>query len=151
MQTVSFEEALEQLLTRDTRYHRDAYLFVRDALDHTRKLLDREQRETRAAKRAQIEEQHVTGQQLLAGVRELALQSFGPMTIAVFEEWGIHACPDFGEIVFIMVEHKLLKKTERDSRADFEDGYDFYEAFRKPYLPTGKIIALAVPPKEAKA
>ncbi len=150
MQTVSFEEALEQLLTRETRYHRDAYLFLRDALDHTRKLMDREHRETRVAKRVAVEEQHVTGQQLLAGIRELALQSFGPMTNAVFQEWGIQTCHDFGEIVFIMVEHKLLKKTDQDSRADFDGGYDFYEAFQKPFLPASKIKALAAP-KEAQA
>jgi uncharacterized repeat protein (TIGR04138 family) len=126
-------------------------LFVRDALDHTRKLLDREQKETRVAKRTPPEEQHVTGQQLLAGVRELALQSYGPMVVSVFDAWGIRSCEDFGEIVFIMVEHKLLKKTENDSRAHFENGYDFYEAFRKPFLPLSKITALAEPPKEANA
>jgi len=151
MQTVSFEEALEQLMSKDQRYHRDAYLFVRDALDHTRKLLDREQKETRVAKRVQPVEQHVTGQQLLSGVRELALQSYGPMVISVFEEWGIRSSEDFGEIVFIMVEHKLLKKTENDSRADFAHGFDFHEAFRKPFLPSGKLTAPVEPSKEAKA
>ena len=34
-----------------------------------------------------------------------------------------------------MVEIGLLAKTEKDSRADFENGYDFEEAFRKPFLP----------------
>ena len=61
------------------------------------------------------------------------------MALTVFEEWGIHNCRDFGEIVFNMVNHGLLKKTEEDSLADFEGGYDFEEAFRKPFLPTGKI------------
>jgi hypothetical protein len=40
--------------------------------------------------------------------------------------------------------HGLLAKTKDDSRADFEDGYDFYEAFRKPFLPPSK-QALAQP------
>jgi len=34
--------------------------------------------------------------------------------------------------------HGLLAKTEQDSRADFGDGYDFHEAFRKPFLPPSK-------------
>jgi uncharacterized repeat protein (TIGR04138 family) len=56
----------------------------------------------------------------------------------VLEEWGVRSCQDFGEIVFIMVEHSLLAKTDRDSRADFENGYNFQEEFRKPYLPKHK-------------
>ena len=55
--------------------------------------------------------------------------------MTVLEEWGIRACQDFGEIVFNMVEAGLLAKTEKDSREDFQNGYDFHEAFRKPYLP----------------
>jgi hypothetical protein len=32
----------------------------------------------------------------------------------------------------------LLAKTERDSRADFKAGYDFLEAFRRPFMPANK-------------
>ena len=151
MQTITFEEALEQLLKKEHRYHRDAYLFVREALDHTRKILDREGKETRITRPEIPEEQHVSGQQLLAGIRDLALTSFGPMVVTVFAEWGVHSCQDFGEIVFIMVENKLLKKTEKDSRADFENGYDFFETFRKLYLPKGKSSQAVEPAKETKA
>ena len=98
-------------------------------------MLEREHKSEKPAKRAAAQEQHVTGQELLAGIRELALESFGPMTVTVFEEWGVHSGVDFGEMVFIMVENRLLKNTEKDSRADFEHGYDFHEAFRKPFLP----------------
>src|SRR5690348_2232979 len=126
MQAASFEEVLEQILAKDTRYQRDAYLFVREALDYTQKLV---------TKGAKGPIRHVSPQELLSGIREYALETFGPMAITVFEEWGIHACKDFGEIVFVMVEHSLLAKTERDSRTDFENGYDFDEAFRKPYVP----------------
>jgi len=58
--------------------------------------------------------------------------------MTVFEEWGIHKCHDFGEIVFNMVENGLLAKTDKDSRADFDGGYDFYEAFRRPFLPSSQ-------------
>jgi len=151
MQTLSFEEGLELLLIKEKRYQRDAYLFVRDSLDHTRKLVEKELREARSQKRTESVEQHVTGQQLLEGARELALQCFGPMAQMVLEEWGIRSCRDIGEIVFIMVDHKLFKKTERDSRTDFEGGYDFYDAFRKPFLPKSKLGLTKTAPKEAKA
>ena len=59
----------------------------------------------------------------------------------MFEEWGIHSCADFGEIVFNMVEIGLLAKTENDSREDFKNGYSFEHAFRKPFLPEGKLQA----------
>lgn len=150
MQQISFEEVVEQLIAKDQRYQREAYQFVREALEHTRKMLDREHKEIKLVKRGAKEEQHVTGQQLLEGARELARESFGPMAMTVLEEWGIRSCRDIGEIVFIMVEHKLLKKTDRDSRTDFENGYDFFEVFRKPYLPQGKLDGVTAAPKEAK-
>jgi uncharacterized repeat protein (TIGR04138 family) len=151
MQATSFEEILEQILAKDARYHRDAYLFLRDALDHTRKMLEKEQKAEKPSKRAAQQEKHVTGQELLAGIRELAQEMFGPMAMTVFEEWGIRNCQDFGEMVFIMVENRLLKKTDKDTRADFENGYDFHETFRKPYLPQNKIAPTAKEPGVTKA
>jgi uncharacterized repeat protein (TIGR04138 family) len=138
MQEVSFEEGLERIHAKDSRYDRDAYEFVRDALDHTRKMLQKEGRG-----------QHVTGQELLNGIRDLALTKFGPMAITVFEEWGIRTCPDFGEIVFNMIEAELLAKEKKDSRGDFGGGYDFYDAFRKPFLPSSKLRPEAAPEPKA--
>jgi uncharacterized repeat protein (TIGR04138 family) len=137
MQEVSFEEAFKRIRAKDPRYHRDAYLFVREALDYT-------QRTSGKDTRGRI--RHVTGQELLAGIRDYALQQFGPMALTLFEEWGVRSCADFGEIVFNMVEADWLAKTDKDSRADFAGGYDFEEAFRKPFLPKGK---RAMPAPEA--
>jgi uncharacterized repeat protein (TIGR04138 family) len=139
MQEVSFEEALARVAAKDPRYHREAYLFVREALDHTQKTIGKDPR-------GRI--RHVTGQELLAGIREFALQQFGPMAKTVLEEWGVRCCPDFGEIVFNMIEVGWLAKTEKDSRADFAGDYDFDEAFRQPFLPKAK---QSVKAPEAKA
>ena len=128
MQAQSFEEAIEQIVAQDPRYERDAYCFLREALDHTQRMIGK------APKKNEI--RHVSGQELLKGIREYALHQFGPMTSTVLEEWGIKCCEDFGEIVFNMVENKLLAKTEQDSREDFRNGYDFHDAFRKPFLPS---------------
>jgi uncharacterized repeat protein (TIGR04138 family) len=249
MQDVSFEDALEIITLKDPRYPREAYLFVREALDHTQRLL---------AKEKQGCIRHVSGQELLRGIKEYAVLQFGPMAMMVLAEWGINACSDFGELVFNMVEtggcptlstdditnlpalikvlssksdsfsaflwesfpeptrqrlleeregvqsrelltrelnelitsaklykeerlagvtlpseikcltahslegvalaqfnrlilesalplyiaksHGLLAKTKNDNRSDFEDGYDFFEAFRKPFLPLSKQV-----------
>ena len=129
MQEVNFDEALDQILAKDNRFHRDGYLFMREALDFTQKQVGREN---------QNMVRHVTGQELLDGLRQYALQQYGPMTTTVFEEWGIRNCQDFGEIVFNMVESGLLAKTEKDTRDDFQNSYDFTEAFRKPFWPQSR-------------
>ncbi|HEV2393094.1 MAG TPA: Minf_1886 family protein [Verrucomicrobiae bacterium] len=129
MQEISFERALDVLRAKDPRYEREAYLFVREALDHTQQAIRNHGRKSL---------RHVTGQELLGGIREFGLKQFGPMTMMLFEEWGIRSCEDFGEIVFNLVETGVLAKTPQDSRADFAGGYNFFEAFRKPYLPKAK-------------
>jgi uncharacterized repeat protein (TIGR04138 family) len=135
MQAVSFEEGVERILKKEPRYHRNAYALMRDALDFTQKLLGREGR----LQKGKVEkEQHVSAEELLCGIRDYSLQTYGPMSLMLLEEWGIRSCRDFGEIVFIMVENGLLKKTDKDSRADFEQGYDFEATFREPYLPESK-------------
>ena len=127
MQEISFEEALELIRGKDPRFEHDAYLFVREALDFTQKAVAKDR--TR---------QHVSGQELLAGIRDYAIEQFGPMAMTVLDHWGIRTCRDFGEIVFNMVDIGLLAKTDKDSRADFDNGYDFTEAFQKPFLPSSK-------------
>lgn len=121
MKHPSSEDILQNILTRDPRYTSEAYAFVRAGLDYTVRRLDKPR--------------HVSGQELLDGIREFALAEFGPMTRTVLNGWGIRRTEDIGEMVFNMVETGLLGKTEKDSRADFANGYDFDEAFRKPFLP----------------
>jgi uncharacterized repeat protein (TIGR04138 family) len=127
MHGISFDEELEKIVAKDSRYPREAYVFVREALDHTQKS---------ATKPAKDEgPRHVSGQELLAGIRDYALQQYGPMTLTVLTEWGIVRCEDFGEIVFNMVDNALLAKTDKDSRDDFKGGYDFSKAFHDPFVP----------------
>src|SRR6185503_889959 len=102
----------------------------REALDHTQKITGKPAKDDA--------QRHVSGQQLLDGIREYGLLQYGPMTMTVLNEWGIRRCEDFGEIVFNMVENSLLAKTEQDSREDFKGCYDFVEAFRRPFLPAGR-------------
>jgi len=130
MQELNFDEVVERIVASDPRYTRDAYTLLREALDHTQR---------QVCKKSRGRARHVTGQELLQGFSEHVLKEFGPMAITVLEEWGIRNTRDIGEIVFNMVEHRLLAKTDQDSRADFDDGYDFEEAFRRPFLPSFKL------------
>jgi uncharacterized repeat protein (TIGR04138 family) len=147
MQADPFEEGLERILKKESRYHREAYVFLRDAVNFTEKLPNKEGKVTRS----KSERRHVSPEELLHGIRDFALQTYGPMAITLFEEWGIRSCQDFGEIVFIMVENRLLKKTEKDSRSDFENGYDFEVTFRHPYLPASKKVRKVLEAKPTRA
>ena len=131
MQNQSFEEVLDGLVADDPRYQRDAYHFVREGLDYTQQQI---------SKGEEGKVRHVSGQELLVGLRGYALEQFGPMALMVLTEWGVWRCEDFGEMVFNMVEHELLARTKEDSREDFKGGYDFLDAFRKPFLPTDTSI-----------
>ncbi len=156
MQELTFEEALEKILARDPRYHREAYAFVRTALDCTRRLIARDQTAPRTvfegeAVKVRGEDRHVTGPELLDGIRQQALGEFGPMAMTVFAEWGVRCSRDFGEIVFNLVEIGQFSKTAEDSRTDFDGGYDFADAFRKPFLPARKLNRDASVIKSSKA
>jgi len=134
MQKPNFGESVDEILRRDNRYDRDAYQFVRDGLDFTLKMLKKQHH-------TQIAQRHVSGQELLEGLRRYALDQFGPMSKTVLDYWRVHKCEDFGEIVFNMVEKSILGKTEQDSREDFRGGFDFEEAFIKPFQPTSRRLA----------
>lgn len=124
------QEKLEQIAQRDGRYAYEAYEFLYDALDHT---LSRLGKERPTAPGEPDAHHHVTGRELLEGVRELALKQFGLMARTVFRMWGIERTGDFGEIVFRLVEEGLMSKTEEDSLLDFQDAYDLDEALVKDY------------------
>jgi len=130
MQELNFDEVVEGIVERDARYTGEAYGLLREALDHT-------QQQVHKKSRGKV--RHVSGQELLDGIREYVLDQFGPMSITVLGEWGIRNTSDIGEVVFNMVEHGLLAKTDDDNRKDFAKGYSFEEAFRKPFLPKSKL------------
>lgn len=96
-------------------------------------------------------ERHLTGQELLESVRTLGLEMFGHLAEMVFAHWGVHRTEDWGEIVFLLVETGVLKKTDRDSRLDFARGYDFASAFRPPdYWKHLEVEAISLPPWDAE-
>ena len=119
---------LEALVHQDTRYAYEAYEFVFAALAHTLVMMGKTQSDE-----GTDQEFHVSGQQLLGGVRDLAQGEFGLMARTVFRLWGIDHTSDFGEIVFNLIEAGLMNKTARDDRKDFADVYDLDEALARDY------------------
>jgi uncharacterized repeat protein (TIGR04138 family) len=125
---------LEALLRRDDRYAYEAYEFVFAALTHTLGMLGRKApADPGGGPEPVAEEFHVSGQQLLAGVRDLALREFGMLARTVFRFWGVNQTDDFGEIVFNLIEAGMMNKTARDDRADFHAVYDLDEALTADY------------------
>jgi uncharacterized repeat protein (TIGR04138 family) len=136
MQKIGFAEALDSIVASDTRYTRDAYVFLRDALDFTTK-------QQKKIKGTTV--RHVAGPELLEGVRQYALKEFGPMVVTVFSSWGINCCEDIGHMVFNLIRAGIFGKTEEDSMEDFKSVYDFEEAFVKPFVPE-KPLPAELPP-----
>lgn len=113
------EGVMGRLRKRNPRFHEMGYIFVLSALHHVLERLDHPR--------------HVSGRELAEGVRDLALDRFGPMARTVLEHWGLHSTEDLGEMVFAMVDCGVLLKQEGDSIDDFIGVYDFEEAFEHNY------------------
>ncbi|HEY5811833.1 MAG TPA: Minf_1886 family protein [Terrimicrobiaceae bacterium] len=133
MQTVGFQEALERLLAHDSRYHPDAYIFLRDTLEATLKRRKKTRKELSP---------HVGAAELLDGFRLHGLQEFGPMAITVFDYWGVHASEDIGNMVFNLVQIGIFGKTDEDTPESFRHGYDFVDAFVLPFRPAPEKLSV---------
>ena len=126
MSDKNFPDVIKEIHDQDDRFGKGAYYFIREALDHTLKSMEKDRDKNKG---------HVSGRELLEGIRDYALDRFGPMTLTLMDHWNVKKCRDFGDIVFNLVDHGILGRTENDSLADFEGGYNFKEAFENPFLP----------------
>ena len=129
MSDKDFTDVVNSIREQDDRFAKGAYYFVRQALDHTLKHIKEEQSGN---------SHHVSGKEFLEGIKEYALDQYGPMTKTLLDAWNIKRCRDFGDIVFHLVDAGVLGKTENDSPEDFAEGYNFTEAFESPFLPPSK-------------
>ncbi len=129
MEQPDFSEQVALIRKEDARFDRKAYEFVRYGLDHT----VRELKKKETAKTAG--NTHVSGRELLNGLRIYALDQYGPLAKTVLNSWGVNRCSDFGDIVFNLIDYKVFSKTQDDRREDFSEIYSFEEAFVKPFLP----------------
>jgi uncharacterized repeat protein (TIGR04138 family) len=114
---------MAKLIREDGRYPLEAFEFLHDAL------------ETAAQKvhgdaPAEPGQRHVSGAQLCNALRDLAIQRWGPLAKTVLRRWRIRSTLDFGQMVYLLVNHDFMQKTPQDSLDDFRDVYDFDKAFR---------------------
>ena len=132
MSTGHNSELLE-LARSDDRFACEAYEFLGFALAYTQKQLGKAPLPSGEKGEHDMKTYHVTGQQLLEGIREFALQQFGMMAPVVFRLWGVQRTSDFGEMVYRLIDAGLWHKSPDDRLGDFEDLYDFDEVFVRDF------------------
>ncbi|MBN8249437.1 MAG: hypothetical protein J0L84_18580 [Verrucomicrobia bacterium] len=120
-----FDAALDAVLDTDSRYARAAYHFLRDVLESLQSPVGRRRRQG----------VHVATSDFLDHLRIGAIGQFGPMAGTVLEDWGIRSCDDFGEMMFLLMAHGIVERGSADRREDFSPGFDFAEAFSRPFAP----------------
>jgi uncharacterized repeat protein (TIGR04138 family) len=122
---MSSYKKLMPVVRRDPRYAYEAYEFVAKAIDHTLKMLGRAIPDEHTD--PDDPRYHVRGRQLVEGMCDYARQEFGLMACVVFRMWGIRATDDFGEIVYNLIDAKLMSPMQDESRADFHALFDLDE------------------------
>jgi uncharacterized repeat protein (TIGR04138 family) len=132
MPDLDVNEIITLIRKEDPRFDRMAYCFVRDGLEHAVKALKK-----RDAARAKVS-RHVTGRELAEGLRDYALEQFGPLAKTVLNAWGLQETIHFGDIVYNLIDYNVFSKTESDRREDFADVYGFEEAFEEPFRPRAR-------------
>lgn len=76
---------------------------------------------------------HLTALELLQGMSRQLEEEFGILAPEVLKNWQIKTASDIGEIVFDLIELKILSASAEDNREDFDINYSF------PHAPsTGK-------------
>ncbi len=76
---------------------------------------------------------HISGRDLCWGLRDFAVKRWGMLARTVLESWNIKSTADFGRIVFGFIDMDMMRKQPDDSIEDFEDIYDFREAFDRTF------------------
>ena len=122
-----------KVLKNDTRYKLEAYEFVREALAYAQDKMGIDNSEVTDDDDQAAKERHLTGQQLCEASRKYALEEYGMMSRLVLESWGIYSTSDLGDVVYNMIEAQLMKKSESDRREDFNDVFDFVDAFESNF------------------
>lgn len=124
---------MPEIVERVGLYPIEAYEFVQQGLSYTVErthgALDLEK--VRSAD--DLVSRHVDGRMLCHGLRDYALMKWGMLARTVLGRWNIRRTIDFGRIVFALVDHGHMQKTDEDSVNDFRDVFDFASAFESGY------------------
>ncbi len=121
------ELTIEDVARRSGRYPPEAYEFVNAALRFTA------MRMHGAAALDPRRKRHVSGEDLCRGLRDLARERWGRLALTVLERWNLTATGDVGRIVFDLIDSGLMERQESDLPEDFDDVFDFHQAFDASY------------------
>jgi uncharacterized repeat protein (TIGR04138 family) len=110
---------MDRIRMREPRFHEHAFLFVLAALEFCQQRL--------------TERRHISGGELAAACRDLALERYGVLARLVLDHWGVRSTADIGDIVFTLVDLGLLISQANDTRDEFVGVYDFDQAFEREY------------------
>ncbi|MGB0775031.1 MAG: Minf_1886 family protein [Akkermansiaceae bacterium] len=130
MQPTQFIDAVQSVLSRDSRYDIGAYYFLKDALDFTVK---------RVMEHNDGEQRHVAASELLFGFRDYAILEYGPMASTLMREWGLSSCADIGEMVFMLIDEGVFGKQDSDTPEDFAELFPLIESLDAPFLPSSPV------------
>jgi uncharacterized repeat protein (TIGR04138 family) len=122
------EKTLQEVVEAVGLYPIEAFEFVQQGLGYTVQKIHGECR-----KKQPPASRHVSGQDLCEGLRDYALLKWGLLARTVLARWNVRRTLDFGTIVFALVEHGHMQKTDEDTIEDFRDVYDFKSAFEADY------------------
>ena len=118
---LKMKKNFEQIAKEDSRFNSQAIKFVYEGLSFT-------------VKKITVEPRHISGQTLCEGLRKLAIEKWGRMSMLVLSSWGIKTTRDFGEIVYLMIRHKWMSAAETDTIDDFNDVFEFQTVFKDQFV-----------------
>ncbi len=127
-------QAIRDLLAEDPRYRIEAYQFIRESLHYAHEhIVADEDSQTPVTG-----PKHVTGQQLCQACRRYAIDQYGYLAKMVLSNWGIHSTSDLGELVYNLIRIEQMRKSDTDRREDFDDVFDFADAFEPEFELAGR-------------
>lgn len=132
MRNENFDRAVSEILKRDKRYPRGAYDLMPVVLDYTVRQIQERHRAGTCSDNGPAS-RHVTGQQLSEGFRDYFLVEFGPFAYEILSDLNLHETMDIGNLVYNLIAVGCFGKTAEDRLEDFNNVYDFREAFRDPF------------------
>lgn len=119
--------SMDEIILADGRYPQEAFAFLHEGLGQSVSRIYG--KGATAEDRDSGEQHHVSGEQLCLGLRDVAVERWGLLAKTVLERWNIRATIDFGNMVYLLIESEVWRKTPEDSLEDFRDVYDFETAF----------------------
>lgn len=132
MKNEMFDRAVTQLLERGSPYPRAAYDLMPIVLEYTVAAVKFAARED-ADPEEEPPSRHVSGRDLSMGFKSFLLNEYGPFAADVLEALNITCTADIGRLVYDLIDVGCFGKSENDRFEDFENVYDFHEAFVAPY------------------